>query len=147
MTHPDHQTPELGIPDRRTPDRQTPDRQTPDRQTLGRLGEDAAVLAYAAAGLRPVARRWRRAEGELDLVLRRDDLLVFCEVKARRGRRCGLPEEAVGPRRLARLRRVVRRYLHEEPPRGVQHFRFDVAAVEFAPDGGGLSVRLLRGVG
>lgn len=117
-----------------------------DRQTLGRLGEEAAVVAYAAAGLQVAARRWRRAEGELDLVLRRDDLLVFCEVKARRGRRCGRPEEAVGPRRLARLRLVARRYLMEESPRGVQRFRFDVAAVEFVPDGGGLSVRLLRGV-
>lgn len=119
----------------------------PDRQTLGRLGEDAAVLAYAAQGLHVAARRWRRAEGELDLVLRGGDLLVFCEVKTRRGDRCGRPEEAVGPARLIRLRRLARRYLAEEPPRGVSTFRFDVAAVELAPDGGELRVRLLRGVG
>jgi len=118
-----------------------------DRQTLGRLGEEAAVLAYAAAGLQVAARRWRRAEGELDLVLRGGDLLVFCEVKTRRGRRCGSPEESVGPARLARLRRLARRYLAEEPPRGVRTFRFDVAAVDVDPGGDGLQVRLLRGVG
>ncbi len=116
------------------------------KQELGRLVEDVAVLAYATEGFTCVARRWRRAEGELDLIMRRDDVLAFAEVKTRRGRAYGLPEESVDARRLARMRRVARRYLHEESPRGIREYRFDVVAVELGPHPGSLSVRLLAGV-
>ena len=116
------------------------------KQGLGRLGEDVAVLVYASEGFECLARRWRRAEGELDLVMRRGDVLAFAEVKTRRGRNSGLPEEAVDARRLLRMRRVARRYLHEEPPRGIREFRFDVVAVELGPQPGDMSVRLLAGV-
>ena len=119
----------------------------PDRQVLGRTGEDLAVAAYAALGYACVERRWRVGVGELDLVLRRDRVLVFCEVKTRRGSGWGRPEEAVTRRRLARLRTVARRYLAERPPRGVDVFRFDVAAVEVEAGRGEVRIRLLQGVG
>lgn len=121
--------------------------ETPDRQGLGRIGEELAASAYAALGYVCVERRWRVAVGELDLVLRRGRTLVFCEVKTRRGRGWGRPEESVTRRRLARMRGVARRYLAERPPRGIAVFRFDVAAVEIAAARGEVSIRLLEGVG
>jgi len=116
------------------------------RQDLGRWGEEVAVLAYALEGYACVARRWRRAVGELDLVLRRDGILVFAEVKTRRGLAFGRPEEAVDARRLGRMRHVARHYLHEETPRGIDEYRFDVVAVEVGPGAGRLQVRILPGV-
>jgi putative endonuclease len=79
-----------------------------------------------------VARNWRCRDGEIDLVVRRDGVLAFCEVKARSGTGFGLPAEAVTPAKQARIRRLAARWLGEQGPRlgrrpGV--IRFDVAAV------------------
>ena len=57
---------------------------TDPRGERGGAGEDAALTVYIRRGYRPVARNWRCKLGELDLVLVRGDLLVFCEVKTRR---------------------------------------------------------------
>lgn len=115
-------------------------------QSLGHAGEDLAAAAYVTLGYEVVARRWRVAVGELDLVLRRDDVLVFCEVKTRRGDRCGRPEESVGRRRLVRLRETARRFLAEHAFRGVREYRFDVAAVTVRPRRRTVAVEIIEGV-
>ena len=117
-----------------------------DRQIIGRCGEDLAASAYAALGFSCVARRWRNAAGELDLVLRCGEVLVFCEVKTRRGTACGRPEESVTAARVQRIRKVARSFLGDHPVAGVAEYRFDVAAVEVNEALGEIRVRLLRGV-
>jgi len=113
---------------------------------LGRLGEELARLHLEACGFRPVALRHRTRHGEIDLVARRDDLLVFVEVKTRRGDRCGRPEEAVTPAKLARLRRLAAAFLAERGGDGCRRFRFDVVAVTFAGEGRGCRVEHFAGV-
>ena len=73
---------------------------------VGRAGEDLAAAWYEARGYEVLARNWRCREGELDLIARRGGLVVFCEVKARSSAAFGLPAEAVGPLKQARLRRL-----------------------------------------
>jgi Uncharacterised protein family UPF0102 len=68
-----------------------------ERRELGRLGEALAGARLEAAGLRVVARNWRCREGEIDLVAAGPGLLVFCEVKTRRGHGYGTPAAAVTP--------------------------------------------------
>ncbi len=119
---------------------------TVDRQTLGRCGEDLALSAYTALGYDCLARRWRVGRGELDLVLRRGEVLVFCEVKTRRGTGYGRPEESVTAARLQRMRRVAREFLAAHPCRGVQEYRFDVAAVLVDGWREEVRVQLLTGV-
>jgi len=118
-----------------------------DRQALGRCGEDLAASAYAALGYQCIARRWRVGRGELDLVLRRDEVLVFCEVKTRRGCGWGRPEESVTPRRLQRMRTVARSFLAGHPNPGVREYRFDVAAVLVDGPRREVRVQLITGVG
>ena len=68
----------------------------PDRRrALGAAGEDVAAAWYRAAGYEVLARNWRCREGELDLVVAGSGVVVFCEVKTRRGDAFGLPSEAV----------------------------------------------------
>ena len=117
-----------------------------DRQRLGRCGEIIAAGAYEALGYDCVARRWRTARGEIDLVLRRGDVLVFCEVKTRRGDACGSPEESVTPARLHRLRTVAREFLAAQAVTGVGVYRFDVVAVEVDERRCGVRVRILQNV-
>ncbi len=76
-----------------------------------------------------VDRNWRTPAGELDLVARRDETVVFCEVKARRSERFGGPAEAVTPRKRATIRRLAAAWLaaHRGLPR--REIRFDVVTV------------------
>jgi len=103
---------------------------SPDRSRVahGRFGEDLAAAWYCDRGYEVLARNWRVAAGELDLVARRGDVVVFCEVKARANADYGTPAEAVGWAKQRRIRRLALDFLAAEGLRGVE-VRFDVAAV------------------
>jgi putative endonuclease len=103
----------------------------------GRLSEAAAAWLLRLHGYRVVGRRCRVAGFEVDLVARRGDLLVVCEVKARRHGRRGTPVEAVDARRQARMRRAGEALAARDA--SVHRVRFDVVAVD------GLRMRHLRG--
>jgi putative endonuclease len=66
---------------------------------------------------------------ELDLVLRRGERLVFCEVKAKEGERHGDPFEMVGPEKQRRLRRAAEAWLAAHPELAELEVRFDVVAL------------------
>jgi putative endonuclease len=108
--------------------------------TLGRCGEDLALTLYEAAGFVCRARRWRRGGGEIDLIVERPGLLVFVEVKTRGPGSYGAARECIQPRQLRRLRRLIGRWCHEQPPGAVQ-LRLDVVTVDFAGPGRGLVLR------
>jgi putative endonuclease len=99
---------------------------------IGPTGEDAALRDYLGRGYSLVARNWRCPIGELDLVLSRGGLVVFCEVKTRSGSALGGGFEAVGPRKQRKLRSLAELFLltrRLDPARA----RFDVASVQAAP--------------
>jgi putative endonuclease len=98
------------------------------RDRVWRDGERAAWDAYRRRGYRLLARNWRSSLGELDLVVARDGLVVFVEVKARSSNRLGGPFEAVIPTKQRRLRRLAEVFVAAERPPG-SRFRFDVASV------------------
>jgi putative endonuclease len=77
-----------------------------------------------------VATNWSCRLGEIDLIVARDDTLVFCEVKARRGPAFGAPFEAVTRTKQRKLRVLAEAFLavSSRTPREV---RFDVASVTF----------------
>ena len=101
---------------------------TKARQEFGLRGEDLACEELAKRGYVVVERRYRTRAGELDVVARHGDWLVFIEVKARHDRSFGDPEEAVT---LEKQRKMVlmatdyltRHGLHDVP------CRFDVVAI------------------
>lgn len=97
--------------------------------TLGAAGEALVAERYQRAGFEILERNWRSGrDGEIDLVMRRGGVVVFCEVKTRASSAFGAPVEAVGYRKQAQLRRLGAAWLahHRAHPRGV---RFDVASV------------------
>ena len=99
-------------------------------RALGAYGEDKVAGWYLAHGYEIVARNWRCAAGELDLVCRSGSTLVFCEVKTRTSSAFGVPAEAVGFAKQRRLRKLALAWLDSaaERPRGLD-MRFDVACV------------------
>jgi putative endonuclease len=100
---------------------------------LGRHGERIAATYLADAGLRLLDRNWRCRDGELDIVARDGESLVFCEVKTRRGVGFGHPVEAVTAVKQRRIRTLAQRWLaaHEEH---APELRFDVVGVLVRPD-------------
>lgn len=101
------------------------------RQALGLEGETRACRALEARGYRILQRRYRTRFGELDIVARHRDAVVFVEVKARRGRTFGDPAASVTMEKQRRLVAMATDYLARH---GLTRspVRFDVVAVEFA---------------
>jgi putative endonuclease len=107
---------------------------TTERRAVGAYGERLAERHLRDQGLVVLARNWRCAEGEVDLILRDGDDVVFCEVKTRRGDTFGTPAEAIRPAKVRRLRRLAARWLEQAGVRP-REVRFDVVAVLPQPRG------------
>lgn len=93
-------------------------------------GEQAESLACAylqEAGLVLVTRNYRCPRGELDLIMRQHDTLVFVEVRYRRSAAFGTPAETIDTRKRERLLAAARHYLLHRSPE--QACRFDVIAI------------------
>lgn len=101
---------------------------TAARQALGRAGEAMAAQWYEANGYEVMDRNWRVREGELDLVVRKQRTIVFCEVKTRSSLAFGSPQEAVTHDKRQRIRQLAAKWLETTPVRPRQ-IRFDVAAI------------------
>ena len=118
------------------------------RRALGQQGEELAATYLVKLGYDIVARNWRTRSGELDIVARDGDWLVFVEVRARRiGRTAsaptlGRPEESVTPRKQLQLVAMADAYLFEMPWNGP--WRIDVIALEIRPDGSVARLNHLR---
>lgn len=90
----------------------------------GLAAEERAADLLAAHGFAILARRVRTGAGELDLVARQDDLLVFCEVKLR----AGLDDAAFSlqPRQRRRIAAAAEAFLAIHPDLAGLNMRFDV---------------------
>jgi putative endonuclease len=112
---------------------------------LGAYGERVAARHLAAEGLVVLDRNWRCGLGEIDLVLRDGDELVFCEVKTRSGTAYGHPLEAVDHTKIDRLVHLASRWMEEHRVTTAQ-VRFDVVAV-IRSARGAAGVEHVRGLG
>ena len=101
---------------------------------LGERGETAAADRLREMGYEILDRNVRTPFGELDLIAAQKETTVFVEVKTRRSRTHGLPEEAVTARKKNRLLESAQYYLQQ---RGLLEtpWRIDVVAVEYGPAG------------
>ncbi len=102
-----------------------------------RLGWEAEIVAAKWLERRSwtiEAHRWKMGRNDLDLVARKADLVLFVEVKLRRGRRVGAGEEAVTRRKQRRLERVAWGWILRHG-RGGDRYRFDVITLDAAGPG------------
>jgi putative endonuclease len=98
------------------------------RQAFGELGERIAERWLRDRGWRVVQRRFRTGHRDIDLVVERDGVIAFVEVKARRGNEFGGPVEAVNWRKQRELGRSARVWVARHG-RSTDAYRFDVVGV------------------
>jgi putative endonuclease len=98
------------------------------KDAVGAYGERVAARHLIEAGMVVLARNWRCADGELDIVARDGVILVFCEVKTRRSERFGTPAEAIGAVKVQRLRRLACEWIRASGL-STPSMRFDVVSV------------------
>ncbi|MBI5208976.1 MAG: YraN family protein [Elusimicrobia bacterium] len=108
---------------------------------LGDAAEDAAAAYLERQGLRILERNFRRPFGEIDLVARDADTVVFVEVKSRAGRSFGVPEAAVDGRKRRKLVKAAQAWACSRGYDGPMRFdvvAFEGGAVRHIPDAFGL---------
>jgi putative endonuclease len=113
------------------------------KDAVGAYGERVAVRYLIEQGMVLLDRNWRCPAGELDAILRDGDVVVFAEVKTRRGNAFGTPAEALVRAKVVRLRRAAALWLARAGVRP-REVRFDVVSV-LARQAGPARVEHLRG--
>lgn len=97
---------------------------------VGARFEQRALEALELAGLKLVERNYRTRFGELDLIMREDDTLVFVEVRYRRDPSFGGGVASVGPAKREKLMRAAQGFLQAHPKFASMPCRFDVVAFD-----------------
>ncbi len=106
-------------------------KERPEHLRRGELGERAAKKFLQKAGLKFLAANFRSARGEIDLVFRDDDCLVFVEVKTRSSEEWSRPADAVDARKKKLLSQTALDYLKLLKNPEVK-FRFDIVEILLA---------------
>lgn len=100
-----------------------------ERRVFGNEAEQFAARYLQKKGLTILNWQYKTNTGEIDLVARDGDEIVFVEVKARRSQRFGYPEEAVTAAKLRKIEAVALQYLEHHQLDDVP-YRVDVVAIE-----------------
>ena len=96
---------------------------------FGAWGEQAAAAYVQQMGMTVQVRNYRTAYGEIDLIVRDGDTLVFVEVKTRRNCVYGSPKDAVDARKQAHIRQAAECFLQEKGIPDDTPLRFDVISI------------------
>jgi putative endonuclease len=101
---------------------------TRERLELGAFGEELAYRKIKHLGYRSILRNYRCPLGEVDLIAKDGDTLVFIEIKTRKGKAVGYAKEAVNEKKRRQLSKVALTYMKSKNCCDIKA-RFDVVAV------------------
>lgn len=108
-------------------------------RATGLLGEKLAQNFLKERGYQIVEANYRSPDGEVDIIVSKDGVLVFIEVRTKSSRTFGTPEESITQRKKQKLIAVAQRYLQNHEPQPLS-WRIDFIAVEL--DSRGKAVRI-----
>ena len=93
----------------------------------GKAGEALGVIYLQANGFLIQAINWRHSRWEVDAIATKNNTLHFIEIKTRRSKKFGLPEERVGKKKIQNLINAAEEYLHINPQ--WQRIQFDILSI------------------
>jgi putative endonuclease len=98
------------------------------RKRIGQIGEDAAVVFFKKKGYQVIERNFSTRFGEIDLIVKKNCVLVFVEVKTRTGPDYGQPEWAISQKKIHQVQKMAEIYLVKEKPK-YKNLRIDAFCV------------------
>lgn len=104
------------------------------RRETGMLGEKLACDFLGKNGYNILETNYRCPEGEIDIIARQEETLVFIEVRTKKSRRFGTPEESITPTKMERLRTVAAHYGQNRSNLPAS-WRIDVVAIQMDSQG------------
>lgn len=96
--------------------------------TTGRRGEDVAAVFLQGKGYELLARNYRYKHAEIDLIVKKESLLVFVEVKTRASAAFGEPESFVNEKKADKIIEGAEHFIYENNWQG--NIRFDIVSVK-----------------
>ena len=99
-----------------------------DKIKTGTQGENLAAEFLVKNGFEVIAKNWRYKHAEIDLIVKREDWIVFVEVKTRSSSLFGEPEEFVDNQKIRKLFEAAEEYVFANHWHG--HIRFDIVSVK-----------------
>jgi len=107
---------------------------TMEKKELGKKGEEVALRFLKKKGYRIIERNYVCKMGEMDIIAKEKDALVFVEVKTRTSKDFGPPQLAVDSTKQKQLSKVALNFLKEKKLGDIKA-RFDVVAILLSPKG------------
>ncbi|MFH1837979.1 MAG: YraN family protein [Candidatus Kuenenbacteria bacterium] len=101
---------------------------TPKRK-IGNLGEEIAKKYFKKQGYKIIKQNFTNRAGEIDLIVKEKNQIIFVEVKTRTNQNFGYPEESIDSRKQNKIIRAAQNYLFEKKIIS-ENYRFDVISVE-----------------
>ncbi len=95
------------------------------KQIQGRMFEKLAGEFFEQQGFRILERNWRVGHKEIDIIVRRENMIVFVEVKSTWSKKFGHPAERVDERKIKNLSNAANQYLIAKDIKNID-LRFDV---------------------
>jgi putative endonuclease len=96
-------------------------------QQTGKQGEALAGSYLLKQGYTLIEKNWRHSRWEVDIIAEKNNVLHFIEVKTRRSKNFGLPEEKVGNKKIQNLVNAAEEYLYQNPQ--WKRIQFDILAI------------------
>ncbi len=107
---------------------------TQNNKNKGEWGEDIATEFLMRKGYSIIERNYRYGNGEIDIIARDKDILVFVEVKSRHSLKFGHPLEGISKSKVSQIKKIAFSYLYDKEITDIQ-CRFDVIGI-LKPQGG-----------
>lgn len=114
-------------------------------QTAGNFGETVACSFLKSQGYKIIERNYRIRGGEIDIVAREGDYLVFVEVKARWSHEFGLPVESMTPWKIKALLKTAGFYINRIKW-GDRGYRLDFVSVDFSDSKTNPKIELIKNI-
>lgn len=104
---------------------------TQTAQQLGKWAENYAKQQALQQGFTCISQNYRCRNGELDLILEKDNLLIFMEIKARSNTHYGHAVEMLTPQKQRHMMNAITHFLAHFPQYTHHDYRFDLFAIQF----------------
>lgn len=99
----------------------------------GKLGEQMGEVFFVEKGYRVLEKNWRHSHWEVDIIAEKNSVLHFVEIKTRRTKNYGLPEEKVGAKKIQNLINAAEQYLYLHPE--WKRIQFDILSININKNG------------